>query len=195
MNGDECVRRWNWPVWSNWPDKVEPTHIHTYIYIHYRHFKRHPHLKWSVVHQQLHVIRNTAHRPSTQASYTASRVRPKEKSAVQWRKLQQQSQYMKTYRKNSKYGGQSFCQQSRVGPTFCRVGSGSRKMTRGQLWAICHCWRHQLGRMYLKWHHLRTIEEWTYLLTYLPSQYKEVCFLFFGNSIIIIIKQSFITRI
>ena len=31
------------------------------------------------MHQQLHVIRNTAHRPSTQASYTASRVRPKRK--------------------------------------------------------------------------------------------------------------------
>ena len=43
------------------------------------HFKRHLHLKWPVVHQQLHVIRNTAHRPSTQASYTASRVRPKRK--------------------------------------------------------------------------------------------------------------------
>ena len=28
-----------------------------------------------MVHQQIHVIRNTAHRPSTQASYTASRVR------------------------------------------------------------------------------------------------------------------------
>ena len=36
-------------------------------------------LKWPVVHQQLHVIRNTAHRPSTQASYTASWVRPKRK--------------------------------------------------------------------------------------------------------------------
>ena len=32
-----------------------------------------------VVHQQIHVIRNTAHRPSTQASYTSSRVRPKRK--------------------------------------------------------------------------------------------------------------------
>ena len=31
------------------------------------------------MHQQLHVIRNTAHRPSTQASYTASRARPKRK--------------------------------------------------------------------------------------------------------------------
>ena len=50
-----------------------------YITLHYRHFKRHLHLKWPVVHQQLHVIRNTAHRPSTQASYTASRVRPKRK--------------------------------------------------------------------------------------------------------------------
>ena len=30
-----------------------------------------------MVHQQLHVIQNTAHRPSTQASYTASRIRPK----------------------------------------------------------------------------------------------------------------------
>ena len=50
-----------------------------YITLHYRHFKRHLHLKWPVVHQQLHVIRNTAHRPSRQASYTASRVRPKRK--------------------------------------------------------------------------------------------------------------------
>ena len=50
-----------------------------YITLHYRHFKCHLHLKWPVVHQQLHVIRNTAHRPSTQASYTASRVRPKRK--------------------------------------------------------------------------------------------------------------------
>ena len=32
-----------------------------------------------MVHQQLHVIRNTAHRPSTQASYRARRVRPKGK--------------------------------------------------------------------------------------------------------------------
>ena len=47
-----------------------------FITLHYRHFKRHLHLKWPVVHQQLHVIRNTAHRPSTQASYSASRVRP-----------------------------------------------------------------------------------------------------------------------
>ena len=31
------------------------------------------------MHQQLHVIRNTAHRPSTQANYTTSRVRPKRK--------------------------------------------------------------------------------------------------------------------
>ena len=46
-----------------------------YITLKYRHFKRHLHLKWPVVHQQLHVIRNTVHRPSTQASYTASRVR------------------------------------------------------------------------------------------------------------------------
>ena len=45
-----------------------------YMTLHYRHFKRHLHLKWPAVHQQLHVIRNTAHRPSTQASYTASRV-------------------------------------------------------------------------------------------------------------------------
>ena len=55
------------------------TFILHYITLHYRHFKRHLHLKWPVVHQQLHVIRNTAHRPSTQASYTASRVRPKRK--------------------------------------------------------------------------------------------------------------------
>ena len=53
--------------------------LHYYITLHYRHFKHHLHLKWPVVHQQLHVIRNTAHRPSTQASYTASRVRPKRK--------------------------------------------------------------------------------------------------------------------
>ena len=50
-----------------------------YFTLHYRHFKRHLHLKWPVAHQQLHAIRNTAHRPSTQASYTASRVRPKRK--------------------------------------------------------------------------------------------------------------------
>ena len=50
------------------------------ITLHYQHFKCHLHLKWwPVVHQQLHVIRNTAHPPSTQASYTASRVRPKRK--------------------------------------------------------------------------------------------------------------------
>ena len=35
-----------------------------------------------MVHQQLHVIQNTAHRPSTQASYTASRVRPKEENQL-----------------------------------------------------------------------------------------------------------------
>ena len=40
------------------------------ITLHYRHFKRHlglhPNfLKWPLVHQQLHVIRNTAHRPSS----------------------------------------------------------------------------------------------------------------------------------
>ena len=32
-----------------------------------------------MVHQQSHVIQNTAHRPSTQAGYTASRLRPKRK--------------------------------------------------------------------------------------------------------------------
>ena len=59
-----------------------PNHLnlpHLYITLHYQHFKRHLHLKWPVVHQQLHVIRNTAHRPSMQASYTASQVRPKRK--------------------------------------------------------------------------------------------------------------------
>ena len=30
--------------------------------------------------------------------------------------------------------GQTFCRQSRVGSTFQRVGSGLRKVTRGQLW-------------------------------------------------------------
>ena len=35
---------------------------------------RHLHLKWPVVHQQLHVIRTTAHWPSAQASYTEGRV-------------------------------------------------------------------------------------------------------------------------
>ena len=53
-----------------------------HITLHYRHFKRHLHLKWPVVHQQLHVIRNTAHRPSTQANYTASRVRPKQENQL-----------------------------------------------------------------------------------------------------------------
>ena len=53
--------------------------IYPSVTLHYRHFKRHLQLKWPVVHQQLHVIRNTAHRPSTQASHTASRVRPKRK--------------------------------------------------------------------------------------------------------------------
>ena len=62
---------------STWALSIEPTQH--YITLHYRHFKRHLHLQWPVVHQQLHVIRNTAHRPSTQASYTASRVRPKRK--------------------------------------------------------------------------------------------------------------------
>ena len=38
--------------------------------LHYRHFKCHSHFKWPVVHQQLHVIRNTAHRPSMQADST-----------------------------------------------------------------------------------------------------------------------------
>ena len=42
-----------------------------------RHFKRHLHLKCSVVHQQLHVIQNTAHRPSTPVSYTTGRVKRK----------------------------------------------------------------------------------------------------------------------
>ena len=43
----------------------------------------------------------TAHRPSTQASYTASRVRPKRKSAAQRRKLQQHSQYHFIYSRPS----------------------------------------------------------------------------------------------
>ena len=57
---------------------VQLFHFH-YITLHYQHFKRHLHLKWPVVHQQLHVIQNTAHRPSTQASYTATLVWPKKK--------------------------------------------------------------------------------------------------------------------
>ena len=48
-----------------------------YITLHYRHFKCHLHQKWAVVHQQFTCY--TAHQPSTQASYTASRVRPKRK--------------------------------------------------------------------------------------------------------------------
>ena len=34
-----------------------------------------------MVHRPLHVIRNTAYRPSTQASYTAGRLRPKKKTS------------------------------------------------------------------------------------------------------------------
>ena len=49
-----------------------------YITLHYRHFKCHLHLT-SRASTIIHVIRNTAHRPSLQASYTASRVRPKRK--------------------------------------------------------------------------------------------------------------------
>ena len=33
--------------------------------------------------------------------------------------------------------GQTFCRQSRVGSTFRRVGSGPRKVTRGQLCNAC----------------------------------------------------------
>ena len=44
-----------------------------------------------IVHQQLHVIRNTAHRPSMQASYTAGQVGPKR---LWQRKLQQHAQYL-----------------------------------------------------------------------------------------------------
>ena len=66
------------PGSTNTPFRLVNITFH-YITLHYRHFKRHLHLKWPVVHQQLHVIRNTAHRPSTQASYTASLVRPKRK--------------------------------------------------------------------------------------------------------------------
>ena len=71
-------------VWFEGPSHpviIRPTGslISDYITLHYRHIKRHLHLKWPVVHQQLHVIQNTVHRPSTQASYTASRVRPKRK--------------------------------------------------------------------------------------------------------------------
>ena len=68
----------------NWCGAGPIAHTH-YITLHYitlSAFRTPPtvlHLKWPVVHQQLHVIRNTAHRPSTQASYTASRVRPKRK--------------------------------------------------------------------------------------------------------------------
>ena len=36
--------------------KLSAASLH-YITLHYRHFKRHLHLKWPVVHQQLHVIR------------------------------------------------------------------------------------------------------------------------------------------
>ena len=73
------MRPSKWRVgWEQWPVTYHYITLH-YITLHYRHFKRHLHLKWPVVHQQLHVIRNTAHRPSTQASYTASRVRQKRK--------------------------------------------------------------------------------------------------------------------
>ena len=48
-------------------------HYITLHYITFRHFKRHLRLKkWPVVHQQLHVIQNTANRPNTQASYIAN---------------------------------------------------------------------------------------------------------------------------
>ena len=43
-------------------------HIHIQSYMHYHHFECNLHLKSPEVHQQLHVIRNTAHRPSTHAS-------------------------------------------------------------------------------------------------------------------------------
>ena len=82
-----CTRFWNpknysvdirQPTWHN-NERCKVFRIWLLGYRHYRHFKRHLHLKWPVVHQQLHVIRNTAHRLSTLASYTASRVRPKRK--------------------------------------------------------------------------------------------------------------------
>ena len=67
-------------LWENWNGVLRSmSRLH---YITLSSFQTPPtlvHLKWPVVHQQLHVIRNTAHRPSTQASYTASRVRPKRK--------------------------------------------------------------------------------------------------------------------
>ena len=78
-------RRWNLETSSAVVECPPPYHLYyqciysLFITLHYWHFKHHLHLKWPVVHQQLHVIRNTAHRPSTQASYTASRVRPKRK--------------------------------------------------------------------------------------------------------------------
>ena len=54
---------------------------HTLIFT-FRHFKCHLHLKWPVVHQKLHVTRNTAHRPSTQASFKHVGYDQKGKSAV-----------------------------------------------------------------------------------------------------------------
>ena len=91
-----------------------------YITLHYRHFKRHLHLKWPVVHQQLHVIQNTAHRPSMQASYTASRVRPKRKiscaaaqiaatltiSFPRWRHMSLTSYWVQQRRSSTSYPGQ-----------------------------------------------------------------------------------------
>ena len=75
-----CYIRLARPAWILIIGSVEVDNKWVDITLHYRHFKRHLHLKWPVVHQQLHVIPNTAHRPSSQASsYTASRVRPKRK--------------------------------------------------------------------------------------------------------------------
>ena len=125
-----------------------------YIKLHYRHFKRHLHLKWPVVHQQLHVIRNTAHRPSTQASYTASRVRLKRKiscaaaqiattltiSFPRWRHMSLTSYWGQQLMSLTSYPRQ--CYNYRLGIRY-----------RGWIhaWEDYKCWMHRLNGPLLRW--------------------------------------------
>ena len=130
--------------------------------------KRHLHPKWPVVHQQLHVIRNTAHWPSTQASFTASRVRPKRKiscaaaqiaatqiaatltiSFPRWRHTSLTSYWGQQRMSLTSYPGQQRCQatcvvkQRVLSSNVCCQATGVIKQTSAQYFftnRAVYCW-------------------------------------------------------
>ena len=81
-----CLNK-EWQTLEFWIPSNHQKPAVQHITLHQRHFKRH--FQWPVVHQQIHVIRNTNNWPITQASYTEGRVRSAKKINRSRVKLQQ----------------------------------------------------------------------------------------------------------